>query len=116
MRIRSKAWLVAAFSLGLALAAYANHQSIAELLRDPGRYDNKEVSITGWVVDSYGVMGNGAYQVDDGTGRMWVIAAGRGVPSRGARVEVTGSLYDTATIRGMSVGTVLHEKRRRRSE
>ena len=116
MRIRSKAWLVVACSLGLALAAYAGHQNIAELLRDPGRYDNREVSITGWVVDSYGVLGNGAYQVDDGTGRMWVIAAGRGVPSRDARVEVTGSLHDTATIRGMRVGTVLHEKRRRRSD
>jgi len=116
MRIRSKAWLVAAFSLVLALSAYAGHQNIAELLRDPGRYDNKQVSITGWVVDSYGVMGNGAYLVDDGTGRMWVIAAGRGVPSRNARVEVTGNLHDTATIRGEGVGTVLHEKRRRRSD
>lgn len=116
MRIRSKAWGVAAFWLGLALAAYANHQSIAELQRDPGRYDNKEVSISGTVVDSYGVMGQGAYQVDDGTGRMWVITSGRGVPSRDAQVEVTGRLHDTATIRGKAVGTVLHEKRRRRSD
>lgn len=116
MRIRSRALLVAAFSLSLALAAYADHRSIGELLRDPGRYDGKEVSISGRVVDSYGVMGNGAYQVDDDTGRIWVIAAGHGVPSRDAWVEVTGNLSDTATIRGKAVGTVLHETRRRRSD
>ena len=118
MRTRSKAFLVVAFSLGLTLAVYAaEHRDIAQLLRDPSRYYDKEVSISGTVVDSYGVLGNGAYQVEDGTGRIWVIASGRGVPSRDAWVEVSGSLQETATIKGKSVGTVLHEiKRFRRSD
>ena len=82
---------------GLTLFATGcpEHRSIAEIERNPGRYQNKQVIITGRVVDSYGVSvpglgGGGAYKVDDGTGSIWVLATDRGVPAKGSEVGVQG--------------------------
>ena len=35
--------------------------------------------------------GSGVYQVDDGTGQMWVFSQNFGVPSNGAKIAVTGN-------------------------
>ena len=67
------------------LTACPSQTTISRINADPGRYRGKEVGVIGTVTDSYGVLGNGAYEVDDGTGRIWV-ATRRGVPSRGSRV------------------------------
>jgi len=56
-------------------------QPISKINADPARYRNKEVAIVGTVRDSYGALGNGAYEIDDGTGRLWVVTR-RGIPSR----------------------------------
>ena len=53
----------------LAPAASAK-TSINKINADPGRYYNKKVTIVGTVTDSYGVLGEGAYELDDGTGRI----------------------------------------------
>jgi hypothetical protein len=66
------------------------------------------VGIVGNVTDSYGVLGNGAYEIDDGTGRIWV-ATRRGVPSRGSRVGVKGRVLNGFQWGGRSFGTVLEE-------
>lgn len=114
MRSRNKIFLMTAMLLALVLVACAEHRSIAELQRDPGRFYRKEVAISGRVVNSFGLFGNGAYQVDDGTGRMWVLSEGYGVPSNGAQVDVAGTLQETATIGGRNFTTVLRETHRRR--
>jgi hypothetical protein len=56
----------------LLLTACPSQTTISKINADPGRYRNKEVAIVGNVTDSYGVLGNGAYEIDDGTGRLWV--------------------------------------------
>jgi len=96
----------------LLLTACPNQVSISRLNADPGRYRNKEVAIVGNVTDSYGVLGNGAYELDDGTGRIWVVTR-RGVPSRGARVGAKGRVYTGFSFGGRSFGTVLEESDRR---
>ena len=68
-------------------------KSINQILADPQRYANREVGIVGKVVKSYSVMGNGFYQVDDGTGKLWVVSK-TGVPREGARVAVKGKIRD----------------------
>ena len=90
------------------LTACPEKETISRINADPGRYRNKEVAIVGNVTDSYGVLGNGAYEVDDGTGRIWVVTT-RGVPSRGARVGAKGKLYTGLAIQGRSFGTVIQE-------
>ena len=114
MSNRNKGFLLATLALTLLLVACAERRTIADLQRDPGRFYNREVAISGRVVNSFGILGSGAYQVDDGTGRMWVISEGYGIPSRDAFVEVAGSLQETATISGRNFSTVLRETHRRR--
>ena len=100
--------LVAAF----ALTACPSQTTISRINADPDRYRNKEVGIVGRVTDSYGVLGKGAYEIDDGTGRLWVVTE-RGVPSRGARVGAKGKVYTGFSFGGRSFGTVLQETDRR---
>jgi hypothetical protein len=95
----------------LFLTACPKQETISRINADPGRYRNKEVGIVGNVTDSYGVLGNGAYEIDDGTGRIWVVTT-RGVPSRGSRVGAKGKVYTGFSFGGRSFGTVLEEKDR----
>src|SRR5882724_8954106 len=96
----------------LFLTACPSQTNIGRINSDPGRYRNKEVAIVGRVTDSYGVLGNGAYEIDDGTGRIWVVTR-RGVPSRGSRVGAKGRVYNGLSFGGRSYGTVLEETDRR---
>lgn len=96
----------------LFLTACPEQQTISKINADPGRYTRKEVGIVGRVTDSYGIPGYGAYEIDDGTGRLWVVTT-RSVPSRGSRVGAKGRVYSGLTWGGRSFGTVLEEKDRR---
>lgn len=97
----------------LGLTACPSQTSISKLKADPDRYMDKEVGIVGRVTDSYGIpFVGGAYEVDDGTGRIWVVTE-RGTPSRGARVGVKGRVYSGPTIRGRNVGMAVREEDRR---
>src|SRR6185295_17295662 len=96
----------------LLFTACPQQTTISKINADPGRYRNKEVGIAGTVKDSYGVLGNGAYELDDGTGRIWVVTT-RGVPSRGSRVGAKGKIYTGFSFGGRSFGTVLEDNDRR---
>jgi hypothetical protein len=99
--------------MGLVLAA-CERAKIGEINADPGRFLNKEVAVTGTVVQSIGALGQGVYELDDGSGRLWVLATGRGVPSKGARVGVKGQITQSVTFLGINYATVLKETDRRR--
>lgn len=112
MRSRRLSLLLSFVLVGLfTLTAFAK-TSINKINADPSRYHNKKVSIVGIVTDSYGVLGEGLYEIDDGTGRMWVVAE-RAVPARGARVEAKGHVYTGFVFRGRNMGTVLRESDRK---
>ena len=96
----------------LLLTACPSQTNIAKINSNPDRYRGKEVGIAGRVTDSYGVLGAGAYEIDDGTGKIWV-ATRRGVPSRGARVGAKGYIHSGFSFAGRNFGTVLEETDRR---
>lgn len=96
----------------LLTSACPNRQSISKINADPGRYRNKEVAIAGTVTDSYGLLNTGAYEMDDGTGKILVVT-NRGVPSRGAKVGAKGHVRTAFSFGGRSYGTVLEETDRR---
>ncbi len=96
----------------LLLTACPEKTTISKINADPGRYRNKEVGVIGTVTDSYGVLGNGAYEIDDGTGKMWVVTR-KGVPSRGSRVGAKGRVHTGFSFGGRNFGTVLEESDRR---
>ena len=83
-------WLVVVVLALLSSAGCKTYTSIADINRDPSRFADKEITISGQASDSFGVMGQGMFQVDDGTGRIWVISQNFGIPGNGAKVAVTG--------------------------
>ncbi len=108
----------ARFSLALAalvsFALTAGCRStipIKTLLDDPARYDRQTVRIAGTVGPSIGILGYGAYQVDDGTGTLTVVSQEGGAPREGARVGVEGEFRSAFTL-GTETAAVLIEKRR----
>ena len=110
--LRKTAVFLALLSGTILFTACPSQTNIARINADPGRYRGKEVGIAGRVTDSYGVMGQGAYEIDDGTGRIWV-ATTRGVPARGSRVGTKGYVHSGFSWGGRSFGTVIEEKDRR---
>jgi hypothetical protein len=97
----------------LMLAACPTRTSIERINRDPGHFVGKEVAIAGRVTTSYGALGTGVFEVDDGTGRMWVYSQNYGVPATGAKVAVRGTLQQGFSLGGRSFATILRETERR---
>ena len=104
--------LIALIGGTVLLTACPSQTNIAKINADPDRYRGKEIGIAGRVTDSYGVLGAGAYEIDDGTGRIWV-ATKRGVPARGAQVGAKGYVHNGFSFGGRSFGTVVEETDRR---
>ena len=87
-------WLKKAAVLVVLAGAFGCAQkTINDVLADPYRYRNQNISLTGYVVESFSVTGKGFYRIEDSTGRLWVFSS-RGVPRKGARVTVSGRVYD----------------------
>ncbi|MGH9898186.1 MAG: hypothetical protein ACRD63_03635 [Pyrinomonadaceae bacterium] len=101
---------IPAFASLLLLTACPSQETISRINADPARYRDKEVAIVGQVTDSYGALGTGAFQIDDGTGSLWVITRGGGLPTRGARVGVRGRIYQGFNFGGRNFGLVLKEE------
>jgi hypothetical protein len=76
-------------------------RTIHQILSEPNRYARREVGLRGTVVQSYSILGRGAYQIEDGTGKLWVISD-RGVPRKGSRVAVKGRIED-----GFDLGSLI---------
>lgn len=112
---RTKSLFAAALlgALVLMLAGCPSQTTVAKIQQDPGHYYNKEVGIKGTVTESYGALGTGVYQVDDGTGKIWVLSESYGVPSKGARVGVAGTVVDTVSFGGRSFATAIRQTHRR---
>jgi hypothetical protein len=89
--------LLALIALLAVSAAGCASTTINRLLAEPERYRNDDVRLRGDVVESVSLLGHGAYRLDDGTGTIWVVSR-RGVPRRGARVEVKGEVKDVVDI------------------
>jgi hypothetical protein len=97
----------------LILTACPTRTSIERINRDPGRYVGKEVAIAGHVTTSFGALGTGVFEVDDGTGRMWVFSERYGVPGNGARVGVRGRIEQGFAFGGRNFATIMRETERR---
>lgn len=87
--------------------------SIEKINKDPGKYAGREVTIGGKASTSFGALGNGIYQLDDGTGRMWVLSQGFGVPGDGAKVAVTGLIQQGVSFGGRSFAVIMKQTKAR---
>lgn len=110
LRIISRVLLV---SGTLLLVACPSHESIESINRDPGRFQGQEVTVSGHVVNSFAVMGIGAFEIDDGTGRLWVFSDKYDVPGQNASIAVTGRIEQGLSFGGRKFATILRETRGR---
>ena len=107
------------FVLSILATGCPERHTIADIERNPSKYDNKEVIVTGIVRDSYGLsipgtrMGGGAYKIDDGTGSIWVLVTDGNVPAKGAEIGVKGVVGSGVNWKGRNYGLGLWEKDRR---
>lgn len=120
MRTMKTSFLLASVLLaGLFITGCPERKSIAEIERNPGKYQDKDVVVAGRVVDSYGIaipgtrLGGGAYKIDDGTGSIWVLVTDGSVPTRGAEVGVKGRVSSGVNWKGRNHGLGIYEKDRR---
>jgi hypothetical protein len=101
MRQKSRLQLVglAVISASSILSSACAATTINQILADPSRYRDRDVRVSGSVVDSYSFANRGVYKINDESGQLWVMSD-RGVPRKGARVVVKGTIRD-----GFSLGS-----------
>ena len=115
MHIKRIAYLCAVLLVAFGLYG-CERTKIGDITSDPGSFTGKTVSIAGEVTNSMGAsigsFGAGAYEVNDGTGKLWVLSQKRGAPMKGAHIGVKGRVSQSVTIMGRNFATVLNESDR----
>jgi hypothetical protein len=86
---------------------------IGRINADPTRYQNRDVTVEGTVLNSFGALGAGGYQIQDESGKIFVISTRSGVPGKGSRVRVNGRVQSGATILGKTYGNAIREDHHR---
>lgn len=108
--------LVATFALLITAGCSKDRLQIGKLVQNPERFLDKTVQVAGEVTKSYSanliIADLGAYQVDDGTGRIWVISK-TGVPKEGAKVGVKGTVSSGFKFGSEMLGVLIREEARR---
>lgn len=103
-------WVLATAALFFA-SCKGTTTPIKTLLDDPARFDGTTVRIAGEVQGSVGVLGLGAYQVNDGTGTLTIVTEGGGAPRQGAKVGVEGTFRSAYTVGNQSVAVLVEQRR-----
>jgi hypothetical protein len=85
--------ILTVLSVTALMSAACAARTVNQIIADPSRYRNREVKLSGTVVDSYSLVDRGAYRIDDGTGQLWIVSD-NGVPRKSARVDVKGTIRE----------------------
>lgn len=96
--------------LGVAFVAMSGCSRtirIRDLLDRPQEYDGKTVQVEGTVTQSAGVLGTGAFEIDDGTGKIYVVARGGGVPREGAKTKAKGRFESVFNLLGRTLAAIV---------
>jgi len=103
--------MVIVFTLGImVMAAGCTGVKISDIHETPSQYEGKEVSISGTVSETFwlGILSSGAYQIDDGSGTIWVVT-NQEPPEKGAKASTKGTVSTAVKIGDRSLGTVITE-------
>jgi hypothetical protein len=99
--------VAAIFVMSATMGACASTTRIGDLLAEPGRYDGRTVQVEGTVRRGAGLLGSGAYEIEDGSGSIIVIAQGQGVPPQGARTKAKGTFQSVFSLMGRSIAAIV---------
>ena len=111
-------WLSLILTVGLFTLACPERTRVADITANPSKYSNKSVAIAGTVSDAYGVnvpfttIRGGAYEIDDGSGKMWILTQNT-VPNKGAQIGVKGRIQNGLSYGGKNYGLGMVEEDRR---
>ena len=88
-----KIYLCCLLALFLISFQCASTMRIGEIRNAPDQFHNKKVTISGTVDETITlpILGVGVYQLNDGTGKIWIKPKER-IPEKGKHVVVTGTL------------------------
>ena len=101
-------WLTASL-LALLLCSGCATTRIGLIQSDPSRYRNKQVAVNGTVTTSFGLLSTGAYEIQDDSGKIYVLSR-TGVPAKGSRVTVHGTVVNGIMLGGNALGTAIREQ------
>lgn len=91
-------------------------EEISRVLADPTAFRDKDVVVAGRVTRVFdptsGLLGLSAYQVEDKTGKIWVVSR-TGAPSVGTEVGLKGRLREDFKLGSEVFGAVINEVERR---
>jgi hypothetical protein len=110
VRGRTGPRLILGVLLVATLGGCASTVRISDLMAAPQRYEGKTVRVEGTVTRSAGILGVGGYELNDGTGQIYVVAQGGGVPVQGARTRVKGRFESIFSIAGRTVAAIMQEE------
>ena len=85
-------WFLAIATL-LVVSGCVRTIPIKAILDDPERHNGKRVQIAGEVTTSPATPGPESFEVDDGTGKVFVLSKEHTIPPKGAKVVVKGVYY-----------------------
>ena len=111
---RLTTWVAALLLLGAGCFALdLGFTEISEIVKNPSRFDGKEVKVKGKVVDVLKIplVETKLYTMKDESGDL-VVVTGKELPSMDAQVRVKGTIQTVAIIGGKSLGLHLVESER----
>ncbi len=107
-----KSALIFVLLCAISLWYCASTVRISDIRNAPNQYHNKRVTLSGTVDETITlpILGVGVYQLNDGSGTIWVKPKEMTV-SKGDQVMVTGTIKVGITISGRSFGLILIESK-----
>jgi hypothetical protein len=92
----------------------ASTTKIGDILASPLQFEGKEISVKGTIGNSFWIslINKGAYELDDGTGTIWVVT-NQPPPQKGLQVSAKGTVSTAVKIGDRSLGTHLTETNRK---
>ncbi len=100
--------MVALLAILLCTAGCAT--KISDIQANPAQYEGKEITISGTVSEVIwvGILSSGAYQIDDGSGTIWVVTK-VSPPEKGKKASAKGIVSSGFKIGDRILGVVINE-------
>lgn len=91
------------------LSACSGRVSIESINHDPAQFRGKEISIAGRVANSFTEGNASAFELDDGTGRLWVLRENTNLPAHNSSISVRGTIEQGLPFGGRKFVIILRE-------
>jgi len=106
-------WLLTIATL-LVIPGCKSTTSIKTILDNPELSNGKQVQIAGEVTKSPAMPESDAFEVDDGTGKVFVLSKEHGTPRVGTKLVVKGVFYAAISSKTQTFAAIVEAERRTR--